>query len=143
MGEDVMITPDGKATNTGTGNPPVDGRQKGRRNHRRNQNKSGLATIPVKTGKFEGRCDELKGHVYDCSNPRQAADEYTRTTKEIAEYTGIRYGAEVKMTIETLRKPILPVPDDPPTGATVTQIRIWERRVDAYVKAEVTLESDL
>ena len=63
--------------------------------------------------------------------------------KEIAEYTGIRYGAEVKMTIETLRKPILPVPDDPPTGATVTQIRIWERRADAHVKAEVTLESDL
>jgi len=69
MGEDVMITPDGKATNTGTGNPPVDRRQKGRRNHCRNQNKPGLATPTIKTGKFEGKRDELKGHVYDCSNP--------------------------------------------------------------------------
>ncbi len=84
-----------------------------------------------------------RAYVYDCSNPRQAADNFTRTTKEIAEYTGIKYGAEVKIAIETLHIPVLPMPKDLPAGASVTDTRIWERLVDAYVKAETTLESDL
>ena len=117
--------------------------QRGRRNSRRAFNKPVPTTAVPKAAKFEGRCADLRGHVYDCSNPRQAADEFTRTTKEIAQYTGAKFSAEVKITIETLQIPSLQLPDDPPAEATVTQMRIWERRVDAYVKAEVTLESDL
>ena len=33
--------------------------------------------------KFEGKCDGLKGHIYDCSDAKQS-DVYVRTTKEIA-----------------------------------------------------------
>jgi hypothetical protein len=35
--------------------------------------------------KFEGKCADLKGHIYDCSDVRQS-DQYTKTTKEITEY---------------------------------------------------------
>ena len=37
--------------------------------------------------KFEGMCDELKGHVYDCSDARQE-DLFIKTTKEVAEFVG-------------------------------------------------------
>ncbi len=142
MGEDVVNSPDAGVVSTEASNGPNDGRQRGRRGFNR-PGAPGATTADVKTSKFEGRCDELNGHVYDCSNPRQAADEFTKTTKEIAEYTGIKYGAEVKLAIETLQKPILPMLEDPAAEASVTEKRIWERRVDAYVKAEITLESDL
>jgi hypothetical protein len=35
---------------------------------------------------FKGRCDELKGYVYDCTNSAKAADMYIKTTREISEY---------------------------------------------------------
>jgi hypothetical protein len=40
--------------------------------------------------KFEGKCNDLKGHIYDCSNARQS-DQFMKTTKEIAEYVGRTY----------------------------------------------------
>jgi hypothetical protein len=40
--------------------------------------------------KFEGKSADLKGHIYDYSNARQA-DLYAKTTKEIAEYVGLEY----------------------------------------------------
>ena len=40
--------------------------------------------------KFEGKCADLKGHIYDCSDVSQS-DQYTKTTKEIAEYVGRTY----------------------------------------------------
>ncbi len=140
MGEDVAIIPE-------PGSTPEDstcnGRQRGRQNPCRAFNKPGPTPVAPRSARFEGRCDELKGHVYNCSNPRQPLDEFTRTTKAIAEYTGFKFGAEVKITIETLKKPTLPMPKDPPEDATATAKRIWERRVDAYLKAETTIDSDL
>jgi hypothetical protein len=40
--------------------------------------------------KFEGKCADLKGHIYDCSDVRQS-DQFTKTTKEVAEYVGRTY----------------------------------------------------
>jgi hypothetical protein len=37
--------------------------------------------------KFEGKTEDLKGHIYDCADARQS-DQFTKTTKEIAEYLG-------------------------------------------------------
>ena len=44
----------------------------------------------VRQQKFEGRCEELKGHIHDCSDPRQS-DMFGKTTKEIAEHVGRKY----------------------------------------------------
>jgi hypothetical protein len=41
----------------------------------------------VATTKFEGKCEDLKGAIYDCSDARQA-DVFVKTTKEIATYAG-------------------------------------------------------
>jgi len=140
-----MTSDEAKNTPEPRGNPAdAAANNKGKRNVRRGNGKPGQATDTPKTQKFEGRCEELKGHIYDCPNGRQAAaDVFTRTTKEIAEYTGPKFGAEVMTTIETLQKPVLPIPADPPANASATETRIWERRVDAYVKADTELDANL
>ncbi len=147
MGEDVANSPDAAVGPTEASSGSNNGRQRGRLNNsRRGFNRPGTpgATAgDTKTSRFEERCDELKGHVYDCPNPLQAAEEFTKTTKKIAEYTVTEYGTEVKLAIATLQTPILPLPAEPPPEASVTEQPIWERRVDAYVKAEIMLESDL
>ena len=39
--------------------------------------------VTIRQPKFEGKCEELKGHIYDCSDSRQA-DIYIKTTRELA-----------------------------------------------------------
>ena len=54
------------------------------------------------TMKFEGKCDDLSGYIYDCADPKQAADMYMSTTKEISEYVGhtYKYGGEMKKVMK-------------------------------------------
>jgi hypothetical protein len=40
--------------------------------------------------KFEGRCEDLKNHVYDCGEAKHA-DQFVTTTKEIKTYVGSNY----------------------------------------------------
>ena len=98
-----------------------------------------------RASRFEGRCEELKGHVYDYANPRQAANQYTKTTREICEYVGrmYKYGADAKMALEGLQVPMFTQPEDPPEDATRTAIRMWEKRIDELVKKETVLEENL
>jgi hypothetical protein len=58
--------------------------------------------------KFEGRCEELKGHIYDCSDARQS-DIFAKTTKEIAVYVGrtYKYGSDAGLAVEKLDRPPL------------------------------------
>ena len=49
----------------------------------------------MKQPKFEGKCEELKGFIYDCSDARQA-DMFTKTMKEIA---GMQGGTSI--TVQT------------------------------------------
>lgn len=64
------------------------------------QGQAGKVFAP-RAPKFEGRCVDLKGHIYDCSDVRQS-DQYTKTTKEIAEYVGrtYKYGGDTRLAIE-------------------------------------------
>jgi hypothetical protein len=38
----------------------------------------------TRQAKFKGKCEELSGHIYDCSNSTRQADVIMRITKEIA-----------------------------------------------------------
>ena len=59
-----------------------------KRYRRRGQRKPMTTERPTtKQPKFEGKCEDLKGHIYDCSDSRQS-DMSVKTTKEIAEYVG-------------------------------------------------------
>jgi hypothetical protein len=99
----------------------------------------------VKTIKFTGRCDDLSGHIYDCGGQRMAADTFTKTTKEISEYVGRTYksGGDMRTAIVKMKKPGLTMPTDPETSASKTEIRIWEKHVDEYVKQGLMIEENL
>ena len=58
--------------------------QGGRSNRRGNR-------IVVNKKKFEGREDDLKGHIFDCTTSARQNDNYTTTMKEISSYVGTNY----------------------------------------------------
>eukprot|EP00978_Attheya_sp_CCMP212_P029308 scaffold103639_cov67-Attheya_sp.AAC.7 len=59
--------------------------------------------VVVRQPKFEGKCEYLSGHIYDCSDSRQS-DVYVKTTNEIAEYVGTNftYGNDTKIAVKQL-----------------------------------------
>jgi hypothetical protein len=85
-------------------------------------NKPTTTPTRPKQPKFKGKCEDLKGHIFDCSDSRQA-DIYSKTVKEIAEYVGREYkfGNDVQLAIENLTVPTLTIPEDSATTATETQ----------------------
>jgi hypothetical protein len=97
--------------------------------------------IMSRTPKFEGKCEDLKGHIYDCANIRQG-NQYSRTTKEISEYVGrtFKFGMDTKLSIEKLQ---ISMPCDPPLESNCTKIRIWEKQNDDYAKRETSLKENI
>ena len=122
----------------GTGNQDQRRRQGTGRGQQREQQ-------APKAPKFEGRCEELSGHVYDYANARKAADQFTKTTREICEYVGrtYKYGADTRTALESLAVPVFVEPLDPPADATRTQVRMWEKEVDEHVKRQIILSENL
>ena len=94
------------------------------------QKPAGGSPVVLRQPKFEGRCEQLKGHIFDCSDSRQS-DMFTKTVKEIAEYVGrtYKYSGDIRLAVENLELPIAIEPDDPPADATRTQVRIWEKKL--------------
>jgi hypothetical protein len=82
--------------------------------------------IAVKQPKFEGKNEDLKGHIYDCSDARQS-DVFVKTTKEISKYAGntFKYGSDARLAIENLTLPVLIEPANPVPTASKTQLRIF------------------
>ena len=67
-----------------TSKPKID--KKGARRNR-SARRGGAAR---KVEKFVGKCEALKGFIYDCSDNKQA-DQFVSTTLEIATYVGSHY----------------------------------------------------
>ena len=82
------------------------------RNRFRNRRGNKPAAVP-KEAPFTGRCDGMKGHVYDCLDSRRAADQFTSTTKELANYVGREYvnGDDVRCAIEGMKPFIIVAPN--------------------------------
>jgi hypothetical protein len=130
--------PEQKAsTNDDISKPSHQGNQHGNRHH-------AFKKPVMRQPRFQGKCDKLKGHIYDCSDSRQA-DVYSKTTKEIGEYVGhtYQYGSDVRQAVQTLAMPAMTVPADPADGATRSQERMWEKKIDEHVKRELTLEENM
>jgi hypothetical protein len=54
---------------------------------------------PKPEPKFQGKCDNLKGFVYDCSDGKQSY-RFNLVTKEIAEYVGREYQYSTPLQLE-------------------------------------------
>jgi hypothetical protein len=73
---------------------------------------------------FQGRCDDLRGHVLDCAVGKQAY-RYTMTMKEIAEYIGsnFTYGADIRWSLEQEEEFVVPKPISLGTNADAIECR--------------------
>jgi hypothetical protein len=98
----------------------------------------------IRQPKFEGNCEELKGHVFDCSNSRQA-DMFSKITKAIAGHVGktYRYGNDVRLAVQNLTPMVMDVPKDLANTATNAQKRIWEKKINEFVKRELYFEENM
>jgi hypothetical protein len=108
---------------------------------RRREQKLKPVSMTNETMKFEGKYDDLSGYIYNCADPKQAADMYTSTTKEISEYVGrtYKYGGEMRQVIMKLQQPVWPIPEDIPAGSSDGAKVIWKNRLTEYVKRESVL----
>mmetsp|Transcript_21756 Transcript_21756/g.26243 ORF Transcript_21756/g.26243 Transcript_21756/m.26243 type:complete len:95 (-) Transcript_21756:897-1181(-) len=60
-------------------------------NRRRNRNNRPSRHVNPRASRFQGKCEQLKGVVYDVTNIGTNTDLFTTTTKAIAEYIATEY----------------------------------------------------
>ena len=104
-----------------------------------------------KKGPAECNVDSLKDHYFDCSGYNEA-DRYIATKKAIIQYMGTEYGGDIRVTLESGRRFVVPLPPDPAskytnlldstTGAIVetaaSQVSTVERKeYDEEIKAYI------
>jgi hypothetical protein len=79
--------------------------------------------------KFNGRCDDIRGFVFDCADGKQA-DRYNTTIREITAYVGrtYDYGGDVMCTIKNEEKYVPTKPVSIGTSTDPTDKRIWEKK---------------
>eukprot|EP00978_Attheya_sp_CCMP212_P010735 scaffold26100_cov31-Attheya_sp.AAC.7 len=108
---------------------------------------TGVTAVVRQTG-FVGKCPDMEGHIYDCTNSRQS-NMYTRTSNEIAEYVGMNYrnGGDVRLTVEMLKIPTLAMPKAAVAGTdgkvdSMAKL-ISEKMVNEYVRQVTTLNLNI
>ena len=128
----------GTGTSTGRGSNNSSGTNNANRNNNnRNRGNNARSSTRSDKPKFEGLCEGLQGHIYDCSNPKDSTS-FEKTTEVIAEYVNREYknGSYLRMAIvnerDTAPKP--PMPTDPEEDAGATAKEIWKQKVALYVK---------
>ena len=139
-----MATPSAATSSTGSGKPSnTKGKPSGKDSTNRYRNKR-TNPIPTPQPKFEGRCSDLTGFIFDCSDNTQA-DRFTKVTREISEYVlkEYSYGSDLHISILDLEETTIPEPDDPDPGASETQKAIWRERVKKYVARTEFLEENI
>ena len=100
-----------------------------RSNPRRQQQQRGNSVR--ESNKFTGKCDDLKGTVYDVS---EGKDTFARTTREIAEYVGRVYddAGEFRTGMVELLLPDIEEPATPGAAATAVDVELWKLDLREY-----------
>ena len=112
---------------------------------RRRKQKLKPVSMTNETMKFEGKCDDLSGYIYDRADPKQVADMYTNTMKEISKYVGrtYKYRGEMRQVVMKVRLSVWPIPDDIPGDSSAGAKIIWKNRLTEYVKRESVLAENV
>ena len=66
------------------------------KNNNKNRNPSNNKSVSIiNKSKFEGRCNEINGHIIDC-NSTKCAEQFNMTMKEVTTYLGKGGGGAYK-----------------------------------------------
>ena len=98
----------------------------------------------ARSTKFEGRCDELKGHVYDYGDSKNA-DQFIQTTKEIKNLVGRTYknAGDITAAINALAVTALVEPAEPNDPNNRIEMKKWENEYTEYRKSKKVLEENV
>lgn len=125
------------------------GKGRGERGGQGNRSGHVSQKTTVTTGKFKGNCAELLGHIFDCSDYKQA-NKYVTNMKRIAEYISAEYkqGGNIHSTIKnetatTILIPAEPQPIDPAAVLTTAQELIFKGEIDQYIKRRAMLQENM
>jgi hypothetical protein len=101
--------------------------------------------------RFKGNCAKLQGHIFDCSDYKQA-DKFVNTLKHISEYVGAAYkhGGDIRSSIINETRIIISVPAAPtivdpqaPTPAEIVAKMISKGEIDSYIKRKLMLDDNV
>ncbi len=114
--------------------PYTSAKKEGRANKKHRQSGAAKGFAP-RTPKFEGKCPDLKGHIYDNALDARQSDQFIKTTREIGEFVGraYKYGGDICLAAEKLSRPTMTPPDDHAQDVGKPVVRIWEKMVDEHV----------
>ena len=118
------------------------GRNRGYRNRRGNKISG---SVVVKQPLFEGRVEGLKGHIYDCSDHKQA-ELFTKTTKEISGYVGREFrtgGDDVRRAVDNLELPAINKPGKPGANADEYDKIEWAGKMKTWQARNSNLEEGM
>jgi hypothetical protein len=93
--------------------------------------------------KFEGKCEALKGAIYDCSDMKQA-DIFIKTTKDLSNYVGqtMKFGGDMRIAVIKLKKPEFPLPKLA-VGADEGDRELWKDEIKSVGKRRTFLEENI
>ena len=111
------------------------------------------AATKTTTTESVGRCDELRGHMFDCGQPKHA-DMYNTTVEEIINHVRVSFGEGdlVARAISSgkkvvIRKPIKPekitLDDGTELEVDETDLEIWRAEIKDYVRTKRNYDSAL
>ena len=98
----------------------------------------------TRSNKFEGRCEDLKGHVYDYGESKNA-DQFVQTTKEIKNYVGRIYKnpGDITTAITAMAITAVVEPAEPDDPDNKIEMKKWENEYNEYRKSKKTLEDNV
>jgi hypothetical protein len=110
-----------------------------------NHHQGGQQQAPrVDKPKFEGLCEGLKGHIYDCNSPKHV-EHFKKMTEVITEYINHEYNHGSYLCAAIVKeedKPMQPKkPADLTSMATKTDKEIWKQEVAIFIKTKAMIES--
>lgn len=93
---------------------------------------------------FKGKCDNLKGNVFDCSGYRPA-DQFIVTKEVIENYIGAKFehGGDIQKTVKKLARITIPKPNDMPDDANKTEEFIMKKQVNLCMNCLQKLEDNI
>jgi hypothetical protein len=97
------------------------------------------------TSKFKGTVLEMNGHVFQCYGKVTEKKQFARTMEELDGYIGLHFKshpADIKKLIKVMENTKIPMPNDHTNNAAKTEVRIWEKEVDWFVKQRETYISN-
>jgi hypothetical protein len=104
----------------------------------RNYRKKKKSLVPVTSG-YVGKCEDLKGHVYDVTPGKSGFDAFAKTTREIGEYIArtVKDASEFRsaMDPENLGFATLAIPPDPDDLTNVLMMEQWKMAYKHYSNA--------